>query len=516
MVKEKPSEIVISLETVIEVFSNISVTRKMLNDVVKMYESYWKIAKETFPDRRDIDLLKLDRVSWLRLMISGLRELTDHRKELVVKTKRLRDIFLHQSTQEGFSENYEELSESAKSYHMLKKLEQEIRKFLEKELSEINPKWETELIPEKVRETAIHRKTDDENRKMWTFKKQPLLSYIYFTGYEKIIILEENWDKIFNYVFHDKKAISVKLKEIEPIRNAIAHTRNLDDKEKENLRFYSQDILSNIAYYYDNKEDVKKQKELEKKEKEVVAIPISVSFDRTVYPLRSKVYLRANVPKTINGKPIIFQVLNSQNKLLVTKQINPEMYDNLELKSAGLYQTSFVMEGDDWKIGEKYHVKVIHENSEAISNTSIDARNPVIQSDKSVYLWGTDMIITVIDPDADKDSQKPEFVGDREDAKLIIKSSKGELVNYRLRETGDSTGIFQGVLGFIGMRNNGEIDPYVYKGKSFDKTQGKEVYDGYIVVSEDDKLKIIYSNSKGTAELTAFVIHVPETSSIGF
>jgi len=401
------------------------------------------------------------------------------------------------------------------SNNILKNLETEIRRFIEAELSELNSKWWKQLIPGDVKEEAEKRKNDDEKRKTWEFKEHKLISYINFPEYDKIITQKNNWNEIFQDVFRDKNRISTTLKGIEPIRNAISHTRNLDPLEEKQLIFYSEEVLRAISYYYDNKEKIKKQRVIQTVEKEKPAFPISVSFDRTVYPLQSKVYLRANIPKINVGKPIIFQVYNSQNKLLVTRQIHPEKYES-ELKSQGLYETSFVMEDEDWKVGERYFLKVKHGLGEAASQTLIDARTPVIQSDKSVYLWGTDMILTVIDPDADKDSDKPELVGDREDSKLIIQSSKGLLENYRLRETGDSTGIFQGVIGFIGVRNDGKIKPFVVNGKSIHQTQGKEMDDGFIEVSENDELKIKYSNQAGTAELSVYVIHDTESSIIGF
>jgi len=187
-------------------------------------------------------------------------------------------------------------------------------------------------------------------------------------------------------------------------------------------------------------------------------------------------------------------------------QIDPEKYDDPELKSLGLYEVSFVMKGDDWKAGEKYILKAIHGSSDAYDEFSIDARKPVVQSDKSVYVWGSEMILTVIDPDADKDSDEVEFVGDRSDSKLIIESSKGKLENYRLQETGDSTAIFQGLIGFIGVKDDGKVEPYTDGKKSITKTQGKEFDDGFLEVAEQEELVISYSNATGTAHLTVFVI----------
>jgi len=392
---------------------------------------------------------------------------------------------------------------NTESYRLLKKLESRMRQFIGKELSEVNIQWWKQLIPPDVKENAKKRKNRDEERKNWNFEKQDLINYIDFTDYAKIITQKNNWKEVFQYVFRDKNKIEAQLKEIEPIRHAISHSRDLDDLEERQMKFYSEEILRSISYYYDNKKKIMKEKS---KIKEPITLPqIAVSFDRRVYPLHSTVHLRANMPKVIPDAPIIFQVFNPKGKLLITKEIIPEKFDNLELKNAGLYETSFVMEGDDWKVGEEYVLKGKHSTTEAKSFTRIDARKPVLESDKSLYFWSSDMILTIIDPDADKDNNVPEIAGDRHDSKLVIASSKGRIENYRLRETGDSTGIFQGILGFIGVNKDGTKVPYNANGKIVYETQGTEYDNGFLEVSENDELIITYENATGKAELIASV-----------
>jgi len=213
----------------------------------------------------------------------------------------------------------ENISESnIQAYDLLKNLEQTIRKLIEVELSKTNDRWWKELVPGDVKQNAESRKNKDESRKNWKYDSQPLINYIDFTDYAKIIIQKNNWKEVFKFIFHDKDKINLKLKEIEPIRNTISHTRDLDDTEKRQLEFYSEELLRTISYFYDNENIILKQKLLAKKQ---VSLPqISVSFDRIVYPLYSKVYLRANMPDTIPGEPILFQVFNSQEKLLVEKK----------------------------------------------------------------------------------------------------------------------------------------------------------------------------------------------------
>ena len=87
-------------------------------------------------------------------------------------------------------------------------------------------------------------------------------------------------------------------------------------------------------------------------------------------------------------------------------------------------------------------------------SATFDLRNGVLQSDKSVYLIGSDMILTLIEPDFDLDNDGAQSVT----LDLIEWDSDAATVSVgqynttfdpepsELRETGDSTGIFQVVL----------------------------------------------------------------------
>ena len=86
-------------------------------------------------------------------------------------------------------------------------------------------------------------------------------------------------------------------------------------------------------------------------------------------------------------------------------------------------------------------------------SATFDLRNAVLQTDKSAYIIGGDMILTLIEPDFDLDSDETEsyplnlIEWDSDDSTLAM----GESLNFdpepsALRETGDSTGIFQVVI----------------------------------------------------------------------
>jgi hypothetical protein len=234
-------------------------------------------------------------------------------------------------------------------------------------------------------------------------------------------------------------------------------------------------------------------------------LSINVKSDKAVYPVSSKVYLRVLAPFLLVGEPIIFEVRNSSQKIIFYQEMNPFESEMPKLREGNIYQTSFTMKKEDCKPKESMTIKAQHGHAYSYDWSMIDERNPVAQSDKSVYDWNSDMILTVVDPDANKDSMAEEYVGDRHDSKLIITSSKGKLEGYRLKETGKDTGIFQGILGIIGVSKDDTRQARTLNGQMIKTTQGTEVSDGFIECGEDEILKITYSNNRATAELTCFI-----------
>jgi len=92
-------------------------------------------------------------------------------------------------------------------------------------------------------------------------------------------------------------------------------------------------------------------------------------------------------------------------------------------------------------------------------SATFDLRNGVLQADKSVYLIGSDMILTLIEPDFDRDNDGAEsytldlIEWDSDAATTTMGAYGGSGANAAFdpepslfRETGDSTGIFQVVI----------------------------------------------------------------------
>ena len=244
---------------------------------------------------------------------------------------------------------------------------------------------------------------------------------------------------------------------------------------------------------------------LESEKKPVDDISISASSDRTVYPLDSIIHVRANLSTVVKGEMIIYEIFNSERELLLSQTLDPSTYDDPCLVGSNIFQISFRMKENKWEVGSEYIVRATHSSSYAEDSFLIDQRTPVVQSDKSIYRPGSDMILTVIDPDADKDSSSVDYVGNRINSLLTIESPYGKIEGYELRETGNSTGIFQGIIGILEIKKDGSISPQNFNEKIIDKIQGSSITDGFIGGSPGDELTVTYKNNTDEVKLVFFI-----------
>lgn len=131
---------------------------------------------------------------------------------------------------------------------LLKKLEEKLRIFVENKLRDtFGENWWKQGVPHDVRIKAEENKRKNEKPWPWMGKREwPLICYINFTDYSKIILRRDNWRNIFERIFKDKVILEAKLKELEPIRNDIAHNRKLTVEQFEILKLYSSHIIKCI------------------------------------------------------------------------------------------------------------------------------------------------------------------------------------------------------------------------------------------------------------------------------
>ncbi|MCH8915836.1 MAG: hypothetical protein IIA82_08355, partial [Thaumarchaeota archaeon] len=116
-----------------------------------------------------------------------------------------------------------------------------------------------------------------------------------------------------------------------------------------------------------------------------------------------------------------------------------------------------ILQGDILQVEYEDPADASGNTNTVTDSATFDLRNGVLQSDKSVYIIGSDMILTLIEPDFDLDNDGAETYDldliewDSDAATVTMGDRDGEGAAFdpepdAFRETGDSTGIFQIVI----------------------------------------------------------------------
>ena len=129
-------------------------------------------------------------------------------------------------------------------YLRLKRLEEAFRGHIVGKLSALTPEWWMQRVPDDVRSNAERRKVARES--MWPWHEGQdlsLIHYVDFADYSKIICRKDNWREVFSGTFGDLELLRAKLRELEPIRNDVAHVRELTQTARDKLRVYSRDLF---------------------------------------------------------------------------------------------------------------------------------------------------------------------------------------------------------------------------------------------------------------------------------
>lgn len=145
------------------------------------------------------------------------------------------------------------------AYGLLKSLETQMRLLIRTRLSKTSSNWWLERIPEDIRQRAELKREKNEKPSPWTEvinamkgsigRGSDLLEYVDFNDYIGIIRRRDNWREAFRDVFRDGEVISAKLKEIEPIRNAIAHSREISKQQLNRLELHVGDIIHSTSKF---------------------------------------------------------------------------------------------------------------------------------------------------------------------------------------------------------------------------------------------------------------------------
>jgi Swt1-like HEPN len=129
----------------------------------------------------------------------------------------------------------------------LRMLERELRRCIEERLSRLTANWWTERVPEEVRLHAERRMSLRERVWPWLDSggHRPI-EYLDFPDYARIILDPQNWQQAFSPVFVDPDALRVKLRELEPIRNDVAHSRQITAANADRLLLYARELVERV------------------------------------------------------------------------------------------------------------------------------------------------------------------------------------------------------------------------------------------------------------------------------
>ena len=116
-----------------------------------------------------------------------------------------------------------------------------------------------------------------------------------------------------------------------------------------------------------------------------------------------------------------------------------------------------ILQGDILQVEYTDPTDASGDQNTVTDSATFDLRNGVLQADKSVYIIGSDMILTLIEPDLDLDNDAAETYDldliewDSDAGTVSMGNAGGEAAAFDpeptdLRETGDSTGVFQIVI----------------------------------------------------------------------
>ena len=125
-------------------------------------------------------------------------------------------------------------------------LEDGLRGLVRAKLSKLTPDWWLVRIPDTVRSRAEGFRRRDEIVYPRVAVPDDPLSYVSFRDYKEIIAADPNWKDAFEAVFSDRAWTAVKLEELEPIRNAVMHSRRLTGHGLDKLKVTARDLMAKL------------------------------------------------------------------------------------------------------------------------------------------------------------------------------------------------------------------------------------------------------------------------------
>lgn len=142
-----------------------------------------------------------------------------------------------------YMKEHQQGREEQEPYRLMREAEGILRGLIYDRLSRLDPGWWKHRVPGDIREGANLRKEQDETPWPWMEgKNYPAYYYMNFADYSKVVCRGDNWKEAFKEIFEDPEWVRVVFKELEKIRNGIAHNRDLTSREVTVLKLYADDF----------------------------------------------------------------------------------------------------------------------------------------------------------------------------------------------------------------------------------------------------------------------------------
>ena len=234
---------------------------------------------------------------------------------------------------------------------------------------------------------------------------------------------------------------------------------------------------------------------------------LSVSLDRAVYPPQSTIRVEVKANRRLTGRRIRCKIRDRGGNVLADRNLGPDASPDPDLGRGRTFEAQFKAKSS-WAAGA-YAIRARCGASSAERAFSIAKSALSVESDKEAYVVGSDMTITVTDPDAGRDGNAAQYAGDRAGSKLVVESRHGRLDGHRLQETGPATGKFSGTIR-IAARKGGPaagarglpvrgLGVFARFGRASWMREGQAAH---LECGRGEEITIRYTNSTGTAART--------------
>ena len=173
----------------------------------------------------------------------GFKKLDTRIRHVITVLEELRthDLVLNASLPKQIAAPKEEAKfDPAQALH---KLEDMLRRFIERELSKTGADWWTARVPLDIRSRAESRKQKQETVWPWHLVSSTnVMDYLDFSDYRRIILDSTNWSQVFSGFFRASSFVDSRMGELEPIRNDLAHSRPLSAMTCNKARLYVEEL----------------------------------------------------------------------------------------------------------------------------------------------------------------------------------------------------------------------------------------------------------------------------------